>query len=127
MSTRVACLLLPLSKRYGLKIVQVYASTSLHLDDEVEIMYVHIKSLKNTIKAHFNVVMKDFIAKVELLILGESRVRSHGYTLHIGDRNHRLNFLGKESLYLVNSFFKKKLQRKKTWQSPDAVAKNERN
>ncbi|XP_073967475.1 uncharacterized protein [Choristoneura fumiferana] len=36
-----------------------------------------------------------------------------------------VNFLEKEGLFLMNSFFKKQLQRKWTWQSPDTMTKNE--
>lgn len=36
-----------------------------------------------------------------------------------------VNFLEKKGLFLMNSFFKKQLQRKCTWRSPDAMTKNE--
>ena len=125
-STRVAYLILRLSKRYSMKVVQVYAPTSAHSDDEVEDMYEDIsKALHNTTKAHFNVVMGDFNGKVGIQTGNESRIGPHGY----GVRNHRgqmlVNFLEKEGLFLMNSFFKKQPQRKWTWQSPDTVTKNE--
>ncbi|KAA5655622.1 hypothetical protein F3G64_34785, partial [Pseudomonas aeruginosa] len=81
--------------------------------------------MHNTTKAHFNVVMGDFNAKVGVQTCDESVLGSFGY----GCRNHRgqmlVNFLQRERLFLMNSFFEKKPQRKWTWLSPDTVTKNE--
>ena len=64
-STRVAYLVLKLTKRYSLKVVQVYAPTSSYSDTEVEAMYEDIaKAIDNTTKTHLTVVMGDFNAKV---------------------------------------------------------------
>ncbi|KAI8440552.1 hypothetical protein MSG28_001794 [Choristoneura fumiferana] len=125
-SNRVAYLIIKLTERYSLKVVQVYAPTSTHSDDEVEDMFDDIsKALHFTTRAHYNVVMGDFNAKVGVQSYSESVVGSHGF----GSRNHRgqmlVNFLEKEGLFLMNSFFKKQLQRKWTWQSPDTMTKNE--
>lgn len=125
-SNRVAYLIIRLSGRYSLKVIQVYAPTSAHSDEEVEDMYQDInKALHNTTKTHFNVVMGDFNAKVGVQMCDESRVGPHGF----GSRNDRgqmlVNFLEQEELFLMNSFFKKQPQRKWTWRSPDSVTKNE--
>ncbi|RVE45805.1 hypothetical protein evm_009555 [Chilo suppressalis] len=107
-STRVAYLIIKLTKRYSLKVIQVYAPTSTYSDDVVEEMYEDIsRALHTTIKAHFNVVMGDFNAKVGVQTCSESMLGSYGY----GSRNHRgqmlVNFLERERLFLMNSFFKK--------------------
>lgn len=125
-SNRVAYLIIKLTDRYSLKVVQVYAPTSTHSDDEVEDMFDDIsRALHFTTKTHYTVVMGDFNAKVGVQICGESAVGSHGF----GSRNHRgqmlVNFLEREGLFLMNSFFKKQPQRKWTWQSPDTMTKNE--
>ncbi|XP_059051337.1 craniofacial development protein 2-like [Achroia grisella] len=126
-SNRVAYLVLKLTERYSLKVVQVYAPTSAHSDDEVESMYEDIsKAIHNTSKAFYNIVMGDFNAKVGIQTGSESTAMGpHGF----GSRNHRgqmlVNFLEKEGLFLMNSFFKKQPQRKWTWQSPDSMTKNE--
>nr|ADI61818.1 endonuclease-reverse transcriptase [Bombyx mori] len=125
-SNRVAYLIIRLSGRYSLKVIQVYAPTSAHSDEEVEDMYQDInKALHNTTKTHFNVVMGDFNAKVGVQMCDESRVGPHGF----GSRNDRgqmlVNFLEQEELFLMYSFFKKQPQRKWTWRSPDSVTKNE--
>ncbi|XP_072943439.1 uncharacterized protein [Epargyreus clarus] len=124
-SPRVAYLILRVSKRYSLKVIQVYAPTSTHSDDEVEVMYEDISKAIHTSKSYFTVVMGDFNAKLGVQYGDESRVGPFGF----GHRNHRghflANFLEKEGFYMMNSFFKKKPQRKWTWMSPDGTTKNE--
>lgn len=125
-STRVAYVIIRLTKRYSLKIVQVYAPTSKCSDDEIEAVYEDIdKAIHNTTKTHFVVVMGDFNAKVGVQERGESAIGPHGF----GSRNQRgqmlVNFLESQRLFLMNSFFQKKPQRKWTWRHPDGVTKNE--
>ncbi|RVE49141.1 hypothetical protein evm_006262 [Chilo suppressalis] len=90
----------------GFLVVQVYAPTSTHSDDEVEDMFDDIsRALHSTTKTHYNVVMGDFNAKVGVQNCSESVVGSHGF----GSRNHRgqmlVNFLEQQGLFLMNSFF----------------------
>ncbi|XP_041980242.1 craniofacial development protein 2-like [Aricia agestis] len=125
-SERVAYLVLRLTDRYSLNIVQVYAPTSTHSDDQMETMYEDVSKVLNTTpKTHFNVVMGDFNSKVGVRASGESCLGQHG----VGIRNRRgqmlVNFFEKEGLFLMNSFFKKMPQRKWTWRSPDSVVRNE--
>ncbi|XP_046976516.1 uncharacterized protein LOC124542632 [Vanessa cardui] len=125
-SNRVAYLIIKLTERYSLKVVQAYAPTSTHSDDEVEELFDDIsRALHFTTKTHYNVVMGDFNAKVGVQNCSESVVGPHGF----GSRNHReqmlVNFLEREGLFLMNSFFKKQPQRKWTWQSPDTMTNNE--
>ncbi|CAH2097258.1 unnamed protein product [Euphydryas editha] len=125
-STRVAYLVLKLTDRYSLKVIQVYAPTSTHSDDEVEALYEDIsKALHGTTSAFYNVVMGDFNAKVGVQDRDESVIGPHG----LGRRNRRgqmlVDFLESEGLFLMNSFFQKKPQRRWTWQSPDTVTRNE--
>ncbi|XP_038206257.1 uncharacterized protein LOC119828225 [Zerene cesonia] len=63
-SSRVAYLILRISKRYSMKVIQVYAPTSTHPDEEVEAMYEDISRAIHSSKTHFNVVMGDFNAKL---------------------------------------------------------------
>ncbi|KAJ0172381.1 hypothetical protein K1T71_012354 [Dendrolimus kikuchii] len=125
-SNRVAYLVLKLTNRYSLKVVQVYAPTSAHSDEEVEAMYDDItKAIHGTTSAHYNVVMGDFNAKVGVQKCDEPIIGPYG----LGRRNHRgqmlVNFLEMQGLFLMNSFYKKKPQRRWTWQSPDTVTRNE--
>ncbi|XP_028178547.1 craniofacial development protein 2-like [Ostrinia furnacalis] len=124
-SSRVAYLILRVSKRYSLKVIQVYAPTSTHPDEEVEAMYEDISRAIHATKTHFNVVMGDFNAKLGMRGDDELRVGQYGY----GRRNPRgqrlAEFLEKENLYAMNSFFQKPPHRKWTWMSPDGSTRNE--
>ncbi|XP_048481070.1 uncharacterized protein LOC125489368, partial [Plutella xylostella] len=125
-SNRVAYLVLKLTERYSLKVVQVYAPTSAYSDTEFEAVYEDIsRAIKCTAKTQYTVVMGDFNAKVGVQECDESRVGPHGF----GSRNQRgqmlVDFLEREGPYLMNSFFEKQPQRKWTWASPDGRTKNE--
>ncbi|CAH2099583.1 unnamed protein product [Euphydryas editha] len=91
------------SQRYSLKIIQVYASTSVHPDEEVEAMYEDISRAIHTNKTYLNVVMGDFNAKIGKRRDDELRVWQFGY----GQRNCRgqrlADFLEKEGLLLPAS------------------------
>ena len=125
MSCRVAYLILRITDRYSLKVIQVYAPTKTHPDDEVEAMYEEISEAIHTSETHFTVVMGDFNAKVGMRNGDELRVGSYGF----GQRNPRgqrlVDFLEKEDLYLMNSFFQKRPVKKWTWMSPDGSTRNE--
>ena len=53
-----------INKRYQLKCVQVYLSTTSYLDEEIEKVYEEIENIIINSKAHYNIVMGDFNAKV---------------------------------------------------------------
>ncbi|CAH2104255.1 unnamed protein product [Euphydryas editha] len=76
-------------------------------------------------KSHYSVVMGDFKAKVGIQTGIESSIGPHGY----GKKNHRgqmlVNFLESQGLFLMNSFYKKRPQRKWTWRSLDGKSRNE--
>lgn len=122
-SSRIAYLTVRISKRYQLKVVEVYASS--HPDDEVESMYEGISRAIHTHKTHFNVVMGDFNAKLGKRSDNELKVEHFGY----GQRNHRgqrlADFLKKEGLFIMNSFFQRPLHMKWTWISPNGSTKND--
>lgn len=74
----------------------------------------------------YNILIGDFNAKLGSKEDGSEFALGHyGY----GERNDRgttmLQFLLHEKMYAMNSFFKKKPQRKWTWHSPDGNTKNE--
>ncbi|XP_045506861.1 craniofacial development protein 2-like [Colias croceus] len=124
-SSRVAYLILKISDRYSLKVIQVYAPTSTHSDEDVEVMYEDISRAIHTSKTHFNVVMGDFNAKLGKRGDDELRVGQFGF----GQRNPRgqrlAEFLEREGLFMMNSFFQKSPHRKWTWISPDGKTRNE--
>ncbi|XP_041481845.1 uncharacterized protein LOC121429016 [Lytechinus variegatus] len=125
-SDRVSQIILKISKKQTMKIIQVYLPTSSHADEEVDMVYEEIAKLLDEDKANFTIVMGDFNAKVgkrednSEMMLGK---------FGIGTRNDRgdrlLEFASCRGLKVMNSFFKKKEHRKWTWQSPNGTTRNE--
>ncbi|XP_041471252.1 craniofacial development protein 2-like [Lytechinus variegatus] len=125
-SDRVSQIILKISKKQTMKIIQVYLPTSSHADEEVDMVYEEIAKLLDEDKANFTIVMGDFNAKVgkrednSEMMLGK---------FGIGTRNDRgdrlLEFASSRGLKVMNSFFKKKEHRKWTWQSPNGTTRNE--
>ena len=62
-SSRVGELVLRITDRYQLKIVQVYAPTTSHLDEETDNFYITIDKILEK-QTHYTIVMGDFNAKV---------------------------------------------------------------
>ena len=62
-SSRVAELVLRITGRYQLKIVQVYAPTTSHSDEETDNFYNTIDKILEK-QTHYTIVMGDFNAKV---------------------------------------------------------------
>lgn len=125
-STRVAYVTLKLNNRYKLKIIQVYAPTTQHPDEEVEDFYDDISvALKDT-PTHFTILCGDFNAKLGLKEdEAETSLGNFG-TLGRNERGETLlGFLLQNNLFQMNSFFVKKLHRRWTWESPDGKTRNE--
>ncbi|XP_045477977.1 craniofacial development protein 2-like [Harmonia axyridis] len=84
------------------------------------------KAIKDISKAKFLIITSDFNAKLWQRTQGDpENIGSFG----LGDRNERgemlLNFLAKENLYFLNTFFQKPTQRKWTLRSPGSITNNE--
>lgn len=125
-SLRVAFMVLKLNDRYSLKIIQVYAPTSTHSEDEIENFYEDITKAIEKVRTHFTFIIGDFNAKLgHKADDNETAMGSFGF----GNRNDRgtmlLDYLLQHNLFAMNSFFKKKPNRKWTWASPDGTTKNE--
>jgi exonuclease III len=63
-SNRVAYLILRITKRYSLKAIQVYAPSSTHSDEEIEVMYEDISRAIHSSNTQNTVVMGDFNARL---------------------------------------------------------------
>ncbi|CAF2041487.1 unnamed protein product [Rotaria magnacalcarata] len=104
----------------------VYAPTSASPDDEIEIFYDRIEhALTQTPKKDIIIVTGDWNAKIGSdNTHWESVMGRYGY----GDRNERgdrlLEFAAIHNLYICNTRFQQKSNRKWTWASPDGVHKN---
>ena len=114
-SDRVARLVIRLSKRYSIQFIQVYAPTKSYSDEEVDEFYEEVSKMKQKNRHHLNIIMGDFNARIGEKRKGEVSVGNYGYDTR-NDRGNRLvEFAETEQLYIMNSFFKKKPQRKWTW------------
>ncbi|XP_030747799.1 craniofacial development protein 2-like [Sitophilus oryzae] len=125
-SNRVVYLVLRLSTRYEIKIIQVYAPTTDHPDEEVDIFYDDVDFALKDERTHFTILRGDFNAKMGTKSYPtETSLGGFG----LGDRNERgetlLGFLLQNNLFQMNSFFQKRSARKWTWKSPDGRTKNE--
>ena len=125
-SDRVIYIVLRLNTRYRLQIIHVYAPTNAAEDENVEQVYEDIRTARQKENAHFLLVTGDFNAKIGNKTLDDTEyIGNYG----LGVRNSRgemlANFLNAECLYCLNTFYKKPLQRKWTWISPDKNVKNE--
>lgn len=113
-STRVAYIILHISKRYQLKIIQIFAPTSQHMDEEVEELYDDITTALDENKINLHIIIGNFNAKVGHRQEGESCIGPYG----TGIRNDRgemlINFLEGKQHKIMNTFYQKKLQRKCT-------------
>eukprot|EP00795_Rhopilema_esculentum_P008762 gene8762-biopygen9749 len=125
-SSRVTSLTLKVDSKYQLQVIQVYAPTSSHNDEEVEELYEEIgKSLEKN-KSQYKIVMDDFNAKV-----GQHH-QSDGATVGkfgLGERNERgtrlMQFAKSKGLKIGNTFYRKRKIRKWTWISPNGETRNE--
>ena len=125
MSDRLAQLTIRINGKYHLKIIQAYLPTSSHEDQEVESVYEDIDSLITNGKAHYNVIMGDFNAKVGLGYPAKSCIGPYGLGSWNTRRDSLINFAESHKLKIVYTFFKKRLHRRWTWISPNGVTKNE--
>ena len=124
-SDRVAQLTIKINGRYHLNIIQTYLPTSSHTDEEVDTVYEKIDTLISNSKAHYNIIMGDFNAKVGIDGPTSSCIGSFG----LGTRNSRgdslINFANRHQMKIMNTFFKKAPTRRWTWISPNGATKNE--
>lgn len=125
-SPRVIYMILGLNQKYSLKIIQAYAPTTGRPDEEAENFYEDVSRAMSENKTHYMMLMGDFNAKTGCKKdEAETALGNHG----IGVRNDRgemlVQFLLQHNLYVINTFFKKKANRKWTWASPDGRTKNE--
>ena len=125
MNFRVAELVLRITDRYQLKIIQVYAPTTSHSDEETDNFYNTIDKILEK-QTHYTIVMGDFIAKVG----GQTHTpeRATG-CFGLGQRNERgdtlVEWATSKNLKIMNTQFQKKQGRRWTWRSPDGHIRNE--
>ncbi|XP_044766144.1 craniofacial development protein 2-like [Coccinella septempunctata] len=125
-STRVICLVLKLTARYNIKIIQIYAPTTSCDDEEVDSLYDDITTALTDKQTQYTIICGDFNAEIGMKQdTAETSLGNFG----LPGRNERgeimLDYLLQNNLFQMNSFYKKILNRRWTWQSPDGRTKNE--
>ena len=65
-SDRVACVIIKLSNKYYLKVIQVYAHTATSTQKTLDKFYDDINEATGNTKTHYLIVMGDFTAKIGL-------------------------------------------------------------
>jgi hypothetical protein len=107
------------------KIIQIYAPTSSHDDNEVDNLSKNISDLLNSSNTQFTIVMGDFNAKIGKTEGDKEATGSFGLG-HRNDRGDRLiEFASSNKFKIINTFFKKRASRTWTRRSPDGMTKNE--
>jgi len=125
-SNRVIALWIQLKGKEKLCIVQVYAPTTDHDDEEVEQFYEDIAKAMEEYKSSYTLVMGDFNAKVGTQQIGEESIMGK---FGIGERNKRgdtmIEFAAQHGLVITNTCFKKNINRYWTWESPNGKTRNQ--
>ena len=123
-NSRVAELVLRITDIYQLKIVQVYAPTTSHSDEETDNFYNTIDNILEK-QTHYTIVMGDFNAKCG----GQTNTseRATG-CFGLGQRNERdtlVEWPTSKNFKIMNTQFQKKQGSRWTWRSPDGHTRNE--
>ncbi|XP_071635060.1 craniofacial development protein 2-like [Temnothorax longispinosus] len=112
--------------KINMQIIQAYTPTSASTDEENETLYEDLTAAKNTEKAKFIIIIGDFNARV-----GARAATNLSYVgaFGLGERYRRgqamVDFLSKEKIYCLITFFEKHHKRKWTWRSRENTVKNE--
>ena len=122
-SNRVASVTIRISKRYKIRIIQVYAPTSVSSQEELEEFYDDLQTEMRHKKTHYNVIMGDFNAKVGKG--DEDCVGSFGYGVRNDRGDDLINFATAHGFKIMNTYYKKKKNRRWTWRSPNFETFNE--
>ena len=113
------------AKPFNLAIIQTYAPTSSHSDEEVEAHYQEIdKMLKEVKSTDVLIVLGDFNAK-----LGNESFQNITGDFGLGKRNERgdrlIQFCIENNLIASNTFFQHPKRLLYTWKSPGDISRNQ--
>ena len=126
LSDRVIMVTLQLNKKSRLKIRQIYAPMSIHKHEEVDNRYDEIEAKMQASPTELTIVMGDFNAAVrKQQDISEEKLGKFSYSTRNERGNRILEFCEQNSLYVMNTTFKKRAERKWTWKSPDWSTKKE--
>ena len=125
-SERLIKTTLRLSKNYTIKVIQLYALTTSHSEEETEDFYEELQDTIDEDKTNATIVMGDLNAKIGINPdIKETSTRKLG----LGNRNDRgtrlVDFATYNNLKIANTFFKKRAKKRWTWRSPNDRTRNE--
>lgn len=124
-SERVGVLKIRIEKNVVMTIIQVYAPTSEKSDEEIEGFYETVEKAIKENTEYYIIVMGDWNSKIGKGEKIQGILGPYG----IGERNERgetlLDFAKGNNMKMAASFYKKREERKWTWESPDGKTKNE--
>ena len=112
-------------KPFNLAIIQAYAPTAEHSEEDIEEFYEDLeKACKHVASTDIMVVMGDMNAKI-----GKGRVDRYVGEFGLGERNDRgdrlLEFCVEKDLFVANTHFQQPARRLYTWKSPGDVHRNQ--
>ena len=112
-------------KPFNLAIIQAYAPTAEHPDEDIEKFYEDMeKACQQVASTDIMVVMGDMNAKI-----GRGSVERYVGEFGLGDRNDRgdrlLEFVVEKDLYVANTHFQQPERRLYTWKSPGDIYRNQ--
>ena len=110
---------------FNITIIQVYAPTQDHSDEEIEEFYEEIQRAIKSVKSDDVLcVMGDLNAKV-----GDKKVTNITGNYGLGDKNERgerlIQFCEQNNLTIANTLFKQPIRRIYTWKSPGDIVRNQ--
>ena len=125
-NSRVAELVQRITARYQLKIVQVYAPTTSHSDEDTENFYNTIDKILEKQTHYTIIVMGDFNAKVGGHTNTSERATGCFGLVQRNERGYTLvEWATSKNFKIINTQIQKKAGRRWTWRSPDGHTKNE--
>lgn len=110
---------------YKISIIQIYAPTTASTEEEINNFYINLNKAIGQAQKDY-IIMGDANAKIGQPKKDEYLItKMNGY----GERNQRgqrlIDFALENKLSILNTFFKKKSNRKWTWRSPNGKHRNE--
>ena len=112
-------------KPFNINIIQIYAPTKDHEDEEIELLYDEIQTEIKKLKTDdLLCVMGDLNAKV-----GKEKATDMTGQYGLGTRNKRgerlIEFFQRNELIITNIYFKQHPRKLYTWKSPDVDTRNQ--
>ena len=112
------------AKPFNIVILQLYAPTSDHDDEEIDTFYEEVNSaLKQTKSSDIIIILGDFNAKVGNTAMSEC-MGKHG----LGETNERgerlIQFCEHHNMSIINTMLKQLMRRLYTWKNPGDICMN---